>query len=319
MRIWMIGVAFVLDVLLGDPYSWPHPVKIMGNYIQAFLDKSGYQNQSQNTQILYGGLLTTSLLVITASVCGGVLYLSKGFSDVLYFAVGTYLIYTCYSVKCLSSEAIKVIKAVEKSGLVAGRQQLAMIVGRDTSELTESEIYKAVIETVAENTTDGFISPLFYTVLLGPVGGMVYKVINTLDSMVGYRYLPYTYIGRISAKLDDLANYIPARIGYYLFIMASYGLKYNYQGARSIGWRDKYNHLSPNSGWSEAPVAGALGIQLGGGHMYKGNYVDKPTIGDDLHEVTKQDIYRTIRLLYGVAILMVLLSSIGLLIGGIYG
>ncbi|MGY4105486.1 adenosylcobinamide-phosphate synthase CbiB [Ignavigranum ruoffiae] len=315
MNLMMFFGAFLLDLFLGDPYSWPHPVKLMGKWINWFLNKSDYQNKSKKRQQLLGYLLIISLIILVVCIGQGVLLVSSHASKTLYIIIGMYFNYTCFSIKCLRDESEKVLSALQNN-LASGRKQLSMIVGRDTEQLSETEVYKALIETIAENTVDGFIAPALFIAFLGPIGGLVYKAINTLDSMVGYRYSPYTYVGKASAQIDDLVNYVPARIGYIVFIISSLILNYDWKSAISIGWRDRYQHLSPNSGWSEASVAGALGIELGGGHLYKGNFVEKPSIGESKKIVSVNQVYQTLTLMYYSGTILSLVIGLYLVYGG---
>lgn len=209
-----------------------------------------------------------------------------------------WMTYTTLATRCLQDAAMRVYHALKADDIAESREKLSWIVGRDTRELTPIQITRAVTETVAENTTDGVIAPLFFLLLGGAPLAMAYKAINTLDSMVGYKNEKYIDLGRFSAKADDVANYIPARLSWLLFTFAAFFLKYRYQDAYRIGLRDHANHLSPNSGWSEASVAGALGIRLGGPNTYFGKLVDKPWIGDETRPIETEDIVSATRLMW---------------------
>lgn len=304
-----IWLAYGLDLLLADPYSWPHPVKMMGNYIKWLMNKLDFQEKSKREQYMFGVFLNLSLLIIVIGLSLFISSLAYRLNDYVGWGFDIYLIYTCFSAKGLAIEANKVKDALASHGLIAGRKQVAMIVGRNTEQLTQEEIIKAVVETVAENTSDGFIAPLCFIILFGPVGGLVYKAINTLDSMIGYKQAPYTYMGCFSAKLDDLANWIPARITWLVMIIASLFIGMDWRKAIEIGVRDSRNHASPNSGFPESVVAGALGIQLGGTHIYHGQEVYKPTIGDANRSPVLSDIQQVNKLLYWTSLISVLIFS----------
>ncbi len=209
-----------------------------------------------------------------------------------------------------------VYRALTSGSIEDSRRQLSYIVGRDTSQLTKPQIIRAVVETVAENTVDGVIAPLFYLFIGGVPLGMAYKAINTLDSMVGYKNEKYRAIGCVSARMDDLANLIPARLSWLLLTGAAALMWLNVRHALFIGWRDRYKHKSPNCAWPEATVAGALGVRLGGPNTYFGELVEKPWIGDELREICQNDIKLTIRLMFLASFLAFVLFSIIYLIRG---
>ena len=198
----------------------------------------------------------------------------------------------------MGDEARKVWHTLQHSSIEQARKQLSMIVGRDTTQLSKSQISKATVETVAENASDGVIAPLFYLFLGGPALAMAYKAINTLDSMVGYQNEKYRSIGYVSAKMDDVANYIPARLTWVFMVVASFFLRLSWKNAWRIGWRDRKQHKSPNCAFPEGAVAGALGLQLGGTHVYFGEVVEKPHIGDKIREITADDIMVSNKILY---------------------
>ncbi|HEM5489833.1 TPA: cobalamin biosynthesis protein [Streptococcus suis] len=307
-----IFIAILLDWLLGDPYSWPHPVKLIGNFISLFL--KGQPNHPKGKYI-YGFFLWLTTVGMTVGVSYFLLSLSARFSPVLYWGIWIYLAYTTLSTRCLAMEALKVLKTLKTGTIEEARYQVSMIVGRDTSQLTAEEISKAAIETVAENTSDGVIGPLLCLFIGGPVLAMAYKAVNTLDSMVGYKTEKYRQIGFVSAKLDDVANLIPARLTWLSLMIASHILQLDSKEACRIGFRDRYQHASPNSAFSEAVVAGALGIQLGGAHIYHGEWVDKPTIGDAVRPVEFTDIQTTIQMLYmSTTVSLLLFSAVYLLL-----
>jgi len=267
MTLIAIFLAVLLDWLIGDPYSWPHPVKWIGSYIYLCMR---LQEKRQFSPYLFGFFLWLTTVGLALVVTYGLLWLAGLVHPVLYWIVWIYLAYASLAAKSLAFEAQKVYQTLKFGSLEEARKQVGMIVGRETSQLTPEEISKATIETVAENTSDGVIGPLLCLFLGGPILAMTYKAINTLDSMVGYKTEKYRKIGLISAKMDDLANLIPARLTWLFLILSSQILLLDFKGALRIGWRDRYQHASPNSAFSEAVVAGALGIQLGGPHVYHG-------------------------------------------------
>lgn len=310
MIVLLIILSFILDVIIGDPYNFPHPIKLIGNYIYFIKKKVLDKLVSKKSKYVCGGLLWLSTIIGTIVITWGVLKLSYDLNHYLGHVVFVYLSYTCLATKCLANEAKKVASTLENGTIEEARKQVSMIVGRQTDQLTEEEIAKATIETVAENTSDGVIAPLFYLFLGGPVLAMAYKAVNTLDSMVGYLTPEYKEIGYVSAKMDDLWNIIPARVSFILMCISSLILRMKPQKAFQIGLRDCKKHKSPNGGYLEAPASGALGIQLGGSHMYHGIEIYKPTIGEALKTVDFNDILRMNRLMYGAAWIGLVIFSI---------
>lgn len=300
MNIAAMLVGFVLDLIIGDPEGWTHPVIWIGKWI-SFVEKRLRKR---------GGNLRRSALVLTASTVLIAMAATAAMLGILALIhkaalfIGMCIIsWWCLSAKCLAVEAKGVYRALGVS-VEKGRTQVARIVGRDTTELSEEEIVCATVETVAENTTDGVISPMLYLAIGGPVLAMGFKAASTLDSMVGYLNEKYRDIGWSSAKLDDVLNYIPARICGWLMCIGAFFVKLDGKNAIRIMKRDHANHLSPNCAWSESAAAGAMHIQLGGTHTYFGKVVEKPTIGDDDRPVEKRDILRANRLLYVSSALM---------------
>lgn len=217
--------------------------------------------------------------------------------------------YQMLAVKALKSESMKVFNELKNRNLEGARYAVSMIVGRDTESLDEIGVAKAAIETVAENGSDGIIAPMFYMIIGGPVWMFLYKGINTMDSMLGYKNDKYIHFGRYAAKLDDVANYIPARLSGFLMIVGSFIAGYDYKNAKKIFFRDRFNHASPNSAQTESVMAGALNIQLAGNAYYFNKLYEKPTIGDPNRKVEAEDILRANRLLYVTSSLAVLLFS----------
>ena len=295
MIVIAIFIALLLDWLIGDPYSWPHPVKLIGNFIDACLK---LENLKTKFPFLFGIFLWFSTVALTISLTYGILRGASQLHPILYWGIWIYLAYTCLATRSLAFEALKVYKAIQSGSIEKARYQVGMIVGRETDQLSIPEICNATIETVAENASDGVIGPLFCLFLGGPVLAMGYKAINTLDSMVGYKTAKYRKIGFVSAKMDDLVNLIPARFTWFFMLASVRILQLDFRNAIKIGWRDRYQHASPNSAFPESVVAGALGIQLGGAHVYHGELISKPTIGDPIRNVEADDVLTSISMLY---------------------
>ena len=306
-----IVAGFILDLIFGDPHSLPHPICLIGNLI-SFLERNlrkifGFSN---NGLLFGGGVLVLIVISTCFALPYALLYLAGMVNPWLAFALETLMFYQIFATKCLRDESMKVYYALQKGDLDEARLMLSWIVGRDTKNLSEAEVTKGAVETIAENTADGIVAPMFYMFLGGAPLAFLYKGINTMDSMVGYKNEKYLYFGRCAAKLDDVANFIPARITGLLMIGAAYFLNLDVQGAWKTFWRDRYNHLSPNSAMTESVAAGALNIQLGGGHFYFGKWVHKDTIGDDIRPVKAEDIVATNNLLYMTAVLSLILFTL---------
>ena len=304
--------GFILDLIFGDPHWLPHPICLIGNLI-GFLERNLRPKLAPNkTALLVGGALMVIIVLVISFVVPMAILLAAGMvSPWLAFALETLMCYQIFATKCLRDESMKVYTALHNHDLADARVKLSWIVGRDTQNLDEEEITKGAVETVAENTADGIIAPMFYMFLGGVPLAFLYKGINTMDSMVGYKNDKFLYFGRCAAKLDDLANLLPARITGLVMIGAAFVLGLDGKNAWKIFWRDRYNHLSPNSAMTESVTAGALNIQLGGDHFYFGKLVHKDTIGDDIRPVCPEDIVKTNRLLYMTAVLcLVLFSSV---------
>lgn len=309
--------GFVLDLLIGDPHFIPHPVRLIGSLI-SFLDKrlnsdvkyNSSENEANLTKYKRGVLLAFTVIIATFIVSAMILvaaYSINLYAGVIVEAVMTWQI---LATRCLCVESMRVYDALSTDGVDAGRRAVSMIVGRDTSVLDEAGVTRAAVETVAENTSDGVIAPMFYTAIGGPVLGFVYKAVNTMDSMLGYKNDKYMYFGRFAARLDDVVNFIPARISAYLMITAAFigGRQFDGRNAYRIFKRDRFNHASPNSAQTESVCAGALRVQLAGDAVYFGKLVKKKYIGDGLREIEYEDIKRANRLMYITAFLCELLS-----------
>lgn len=309
MNLLSIYTGYALDLIIGDPYSFPHPVRYIGKLI-SIVEKQIRKITSSDKGLKIAGFFLWFIVVgATFGITTLVLQLFK-FNKLAYFIVNTILIYTTLATKCLKDESVKIYKVLKTGDLEKSRIQLSYIVGRDTTNLNEKEIVRATVETVAENTVDGIIAPLFYGFIGGAPLAMAYKAVNTLDSTVGYKNDKYYYLGFASAKIDDIANYIPARLGVILLSLGSLFAGFNFRNALKIGIRDRKNHKSPNCAFSEGAVAGALGIQLGGTNVYFGKEVYKPTIGDKTREIEIEDIVRTNKIMYSSSIISIIIFTV---------
>ncbi|WP_407731272.1 adenosylcobinamide-phosphate synthase CbiB [Pseudocitrobacter faecalis] len=300
-------IAWILDLLIGDPQSWPHPVRWMGALINRVQKTVRRYCHSDRALRIGGGVMWLVVVGLSWAVAWGALALAYALHPWLGFTVEVWMIFTVLAGRCLANAARDVERPLRAGDLAQSRIKLSWIVGRDTSQLQPAQINRAVVETVAENSVDGVIAPLFFLLLGGAPLAMAYKAVNTLDSMVGYKHEKYRAIGMVSARLDDVANFIPARLSWLLLSAAALLCRANAAAALRIGWRDRHNHSSPNCAWSEATVAGALGIRLGGPNDYFGERVEKPWIGDEQRDITVDDISRTIRLMWVASTLALVL------------
>lgn len=316
-HIFAFIAGFVLDLLIGDPHFIPHPVRLIGSLI-SFLDKrlncdDGYNISEKKLNLIkYKRGMLLVFTVIFATFAISVIIIVAAYSINLYAGVIAEAVMTwqILATKCLRVESMRVYDALRTDGVDAGRRAVSMIVGRDTSVLDAAGVTRAAVETIAENTSDGVIAPMLYTAIGGPVLGFVYKAVNTMDSMLGYKNDKYMYFGRFAARLDDVVNFIPARISAYLMIAAAFigGRQFDGRNAYRIFKRDRFNHASPNSAQTESVCAGALRVQLAGDAVYFGKLVKKKYIGDGLREIEYEDIKRANRLMYITAFLCELLS-----------
>lgn len=304
-----ILLAVIIDWIIGDPIWFPHPIIYIGKLI-AFLDKKGRKLCKTDKGIkAFGGFIVITVAAITFIIPFAILMLVKQITW-LYIVLNVLIIWTTLAAKCLSEEAKKVYYALRNKDLDDARIKLSYIVGRDTKELTDKEIIRADVETVAENTADGIIAPLFYAIIGGAPLAMMYKGINTMDSMLGYMNEKYRHIGFFPAKVDDVFNFIPARVTGFLICMVSFVVKGNIFTSFKIMIRDRKNHKSPNCAYPEAAAAGAMGVQLGGTNVYFGEVVYKPTIGDKVKELSFEHINDSIKLMYAAEALMMVLYLI---------
>ena len=316
-HIFAFIAGFVLDLLIGDPHFIPHPVRLIGSLI-SFCDKrlncdAGYNISEKKLNLIkYKRGMLLAFTVIFATFAISVIIIVAAYSINLYAGVIAEAVMTwqILATKCLRVESMRVYDALRTDGVDAGRRAVSMIVGRDTSVLDAAGVTRAAVETIAENTSDGVIAPMLYTAIGGPVLGFVYKAVNTMDSMIGYKNDKYMYFGRFAARLDDVVNFIPARISAYLMIAAAFigGRQFDGKNAYRIFKRDRFNHASPNSAQTESVCAGALRVQLAGDAVYFGKLVKKKYIGDGLREIEYEDIKRANRLMYITAFLCELLS-----------
>ena len=301
---YILITAVTLDLLFGDPRRLPHPVVGIGRVITA-LEKD--LRQMVRNERLGGALLLLIVVVVTYVFVFILLKGAYSLSPYAGFAVAAILSWTCLAAHSLHQESKLVADRLLAGDLNGARRFLSRIVGRDTEQLDEPEIWRALVETVAENTSDGVIAPLFYLMLGGPALGLAYKAVNTLDSMVGYKNAAYIRFGWASARFDDIVNYLPARLTGVLMTAAAPLVGLSGWAALRILRRDGRNHSSPNSGIPEAAAAGALGVQLGGANRYFGAVVEKPTIGDPARELSAASYKGVVRLMYGSAALFLIM------------
>lgn len=294
--------GFILDLILGDPYFLPHPIRLIGSLISKIDNRlnGNLENRNDNKEFKRGILTVVIVLVSTVTISAFILISAYCFNRYLGMVVETIMTYQILAIKSLKDESMKVYYCLKDKTLNDARYAVSMIVGRDTENLDIEGVTKACVETVAENTSDGIIAPMLYTAIGGPILGFAYKAVNTMDSMIGYKNDKYLYYGRAAAKLDDFVNYFPSRISAYIMIAASFigGKDFSGKNAYKIYKRDNRKHSSPNSAQTEAACAGALGIKLAGPSSYFGKTVDKLFIGDSLRAVECEDIKRINHLMY---------------------
>ena len=304
-------IGMILDWIFGDPVWLYHPVRIIGKWI-SFLEKilrkfAGDQEANEKKLLIAGGILWILVILASAAVPMGILYLAEKISPCAAFVLECFWCYQLLAARSLGKESKKVYKKLMQDDLSGARLAVSMIVGRDTEQLTVEGVTKAAVETVAENTNDGVIAPLIYMLIGGPILGFVYKAVNTMDSMLGYKNEKYLYFGRVAAKMDDVAGFIPARISALLMILASCLLGMDGKNALWIWKRDRRKHASPNAAQTEAVCAGALQVQLAGDAWYFGKKHEKDTIGDPIRNIEPKDILRSEKLMIGTEVLTFLL------------
>ncbi len=302
-------IGYILDLIVGDPQGYPHPIRLIGKLIENVEKFLRIKCRSREDEIKAGALIW--IIVVSASfiIPFFILYAAAKINLILYIVVESVMCYYILAVKSLKDESMKVYYALKNSNIDEAKHYLSFIVGRDVESLGNSSIIKAAVETVAENTADGVIAPMIYIMIGGAPLGFLYKGINTLDSMIGYKNEKYMNIGKFSAIADDVFNFIPARIAALVMILASFILKMDYRNAYKIYKRDRYNHKSPNSAQTESVCAGALNLMLGGNSYYGKIMVEKPTIGDNNREAEAEDIKRANKLMYTTSILCLILGT----------
>lgn len=308
-----LALGFLLDLLVGDPHSWPHIVRGYGWLINA-LEKKLYPLEHKR---MAGSILVLVMVLVSSLIPLTLLALAWQLSPWVYLVVESLLCWQLLAVKSLRVESLRVYEALARGNLPGARKAVSMIVGRDTANLDEAGVTKAAVETVAENASDGVAAPLFYIMLGGSVLGCVYKAINTMDSMVGYKNDKYLDYGRRAAKLDDVVNFLPARLCALVMVLSAWLCGLDGKEAFRIWRRDRRNHASPNSAQTEAVMAGALGVQLAGDAWYFGKRHEKPFIGDALRPVEPRDILRAHKLLYMTAVILLVIAL--LVRGLVYG
>src|SRR5260370_1566726 len=300
----LVPLAYALDWLIGDPVWLPHPVRWMGRMISA--GERGLRTIARTPGSEFvAGLALTVIVVTTFGIGSWVLLLYlRGLNPTLVFVVSVYLAASTLATRSLLDEARAVSRFQVGGDLLLARQQVARIVGRDTHNLDESEVTRAAIETVAESGSDGIVAPMFYLAIGGVPAAMAYKAINTLDSMIGHRGKQYEFFGKFAARLDDAANFIPARVTALLLVSAAWTLHLDWRGAGAIMRRDGAKHGSPNAGRPEAAMAGALGVRLGGTNFYDGKPHDGQYLGDAQSPLDHQALRNALWLMVCVSLLM---------------
>lgn len=305
-----LGLGFCLDLIFGDPHAIPHPVVFIGKLI-SLLERLFRRllPKTTNGERIAGALVWLFTAAISTALPFGLLYACHSISPWLRTAVEAIMCWQILAVKSLNDETMKVYYALSRQDLPGARTAVSMIVGRDTQFLDADGVTRAAVETVAENTSDGVIAPLFYLALGGAPLGFLYKAVNTMDSMLGYIEMPYKNVGLIPAKMDDVFNFIPARLCALLMLVSGWILKLDVKNGWKIFRRDRFNHASPNSAQTESVCAGLLGVQLAGDAVYHGVLHKKPYIGDPLRPIEPEDIPRTCCVLYATAVLSLLVFS----------
>ncbi|MDY3747730.1 MAG: adenosylcobinamide-phosphate synthase CbiB [Lachnospiraceae bacterium] len=310
MLLYQLIIAFILDMIFGDPQWLYHPIRLIGKLIsvtEKFLRR--IFPKSKKGEYIAGFFILVIVTGVSFAVSALILFGLSKIHPWLAKIVETFWMYQILAMKCLKTESMKVYDAVKQKDIALSRKMISYLVGRDTSNLKFSEIIKATVETIAENTCDGVTAPMIFMAIGGAPLGFAYKAVNTLDSMIGYKNDKYRYFGCCSARFDDVVNFIPARMTGLLYIVSAFLCGYDAKGAARIFFRDRNKHLSPNSAQTESACAGALGIQLGGTHDYFGKPVEKPTLGDPVHKVSPKHIRDSHVLMYMTCILCLFLLN----------
>ena len=309
MSLAACAAGFFLDIIFGDPVWLYHPVRLIGKGIsfgERQLRKLCSSNKSGRELVAAGAVLWVCIAGISFLLPLGLLILAQKIHPVLRFVLETFWCYQIIAARCLCKESVKVYDRLKADDLPGARRAVSMIVGRDTENLSAEGVTKAAVETVAENTSDGVTAPLIYMLIGGAPLGFLYKAVNTMDSMLGYKNDKYLYFGRIPAKMDDVFNYIPSRVTALFMIVAAFFCGMDGKNAWRIYRRDRRKHASPNAAQTEAVCAGALGVRLAGDAVYFGKLYKKEFIGDNLRPIEPEDIKRTGRLMYVTAVLMLI-------------
>jgi len=312
---WPFFAAYFLDLILGDPPQWPHPIRLLGRVIE-YWEGVWYRPRVAAGAIFWLAVMGTTLIGVLG-LLGAVMILPR----IAGAAILAYFVYAGLATRGLHYESRRVEEALARGNLSEARARLAMIVGRDTTQLGPEEVRRGVIETVAENLGDGVVAPMFFTLMLGLPGLFLYKAVNTMDSMVGYKNYRYARFGKVAARADDVLNFLPARLTALLLVLAPAVAGLDPRGAWRILRRDARVAPSPNAGWPEAAMAGALGVRLGGASAYFGQVVNKPYIGDPHQPLKAYHYLQAIRILYVTSLLMAALTFLVLYLSraGVWG
>lgn len=295
-------IAIIVDLILGDPYWLPHPVIFIGKLIKAIENKARAIAKNDKELKLFGGIMVIIVALVCFLLPAALLFITWKIKP-LFHVVNVIILWTTIAARCLRNESMKVYSALEKEDISLARKFTSYIVGRETENLDEKQLMRAAVETVAENASDGVIAPLIYSFIGGAPLAMMYKGINTMDSMVGYINKKYKQIGFFPAKTDDVFNFIPARITGFIMCLAAPFFKVSILNSMRIMLRDRKNHKSPNCAYPEAATAAILKVQLGGNNIYFGEVVEKPTIGDKLRELRKEDIVYANKIMFAAEFL----------------
>lgn len=306
-----LAIGFGIDLVVGDPQGFPHPVVWIGKLIDLLEGglRKGFPRTPSGEKIA-GGILWILVVLPSVLLPALLLWFCHGVSPWLRLAAESIMCWQILATKSLRDESMKVYRALEEGDIQRSRSAVSMIVGRDTAELDDGAVTRAAVETVAENTSDGIVAPLIFLAVGGAPLGFFYKAVNTMDSMLGYVEPPYKNIGLVPAKADDAVNFIPARISALLMLAAGWLLGLNVRNGWRIFCRDRFHHASPNSAQTESVCAGLLGLRLAGDAWYHGVLHKKQSIGDELREIQHEDIPRACRLLYVTALLALLLCGL---------
>ncbi|MEJ2659416.1 MAG: adenosylcobinamide-phosphate synthase CbiB [Desulfobacteraceae bacterium] len=310
---YVLPAAFGLDLLVGDPRFLPHPVRWMGRAIEACEPR--FRRLFEN-ELLAGTLFAAFMIAGCWGLTALVTQMAHRMNPVLGSGLETVLIFYCLSARSLSAAAMQIHRLLKRGRVDAARRELSMIVGRDVDRYRADDIARAAVETVAENFVDGVLSPLFFAVLGGAPLAMAYKMVNTLDSMVGYDNPRYRLFGRAAARMDDAANFIPARLSVLIIALTAWLLSGSKGAGRAMGtaWREGAHHSSPNAGYPEAAFAGALAVKLNGPNYYGGILIDKPYIGFNFEAVRPSDIPKTCGLMLGATLIAAVLAWMAILL-----